>query len=55
MLVFKGAESNDPRTELVVELARAGDTAQASASWRRTDQKAPLDWQVQANVSLSAP
>lgn len=51
-LDFKGATSNHPATKLVVNLTKVGASYEASASWHRTDQGAPLDWTVTTKITL---
>lgn len=53
-LAFVGAKTNRPETSLVVELARVGETYEAAAEWKRTDQPPPLDWTVKAALTLTA-
>lgn len=48
-----GAKSNRPATSLVVDLAQAGAAYTATATWKRTDQTAPLAWSVTAKATLT--
>jgi hypothetical protein len=50
---FAGAKSNRPETALVVDLVPSGSGYEATATWKRTDQTAPLAWAVTAKVSLA--
>jgi hypothetical protein len=48
-----GAKTNRPQTALVVDLVESSAGYQATATWKRTDQQAPLAWSVTAKVSLA--
>lgn len=52
-LSFAGAATNQPKTDLVVDLAATAGGYQASLTWTRTDQKAPLAWTVTADLALA--
>jgi hypothetical protein len=52
-LTFKGAATNNPGVNLVVDLLTAGAGFQARMAFHRFDQPAPLDWSVVATVSMS--
>jgi hypothetical protein len=52
-LTFLGAATNDPATDLQVDLATAGAGYDASATWKRTDQSGTLAWTVKATISLA--
>jgi hypothetical protein len=54
-LTFKGAGTNNPGVNLVVDLSSAGAGFQARMAFHRVDQPAPLDWSVVATLSMSAP
>lgn len=51
-LAFKGASTNHPATELLIDLTKAGGSYEAAARWRRTDQVAPLVWVVSTKITL---
>jgi hypothetical protein len=48
-----GATTNEPATALVLDLVQSGAGYEATATWKRTDIQAPLDWSVSATVSLA--
>ena len=49
-----GAKTNRPETALVIDLVpSASGGYDATATWKRTDQKAPLAWSVTAKVKLA--
>lgn len=52
-ITLVGATSNRPDTSLVLDLVTKGDGFDAAATWKRLDQKAPLDWVVNATVPLA--
>lgn len=51
---FAGDAKNRPKTSLVATLVSAGDGYDATFTWKRTDQKAPLLWTVKGKVPLKA-
>lgn len=48
-----GAKTNRPATSLVIDLVETGTGFEATATWTRTDQKAPLAWSVTAKTNLA--
>lgn len=50
---FVGAKANRPQTSLVVDLVPSANGYQATATWKRTDQTAPLAWSVTAKMTLA--
>jgi hypothetical protein len=52
-LEFNGAGTNEPKTDLIVDLAVKDAGYTATAKWHRTDQGAPLAWTVNATVPLA--
>lgn len=48
-----GSKTNRPATSLVVDLVQSGAGYEATATWTRTDQTAPLVWTVTAKTSLA--
>jgi hypothetical protein len=48
-----GAKQNSPATSLVADVVANGAAYEASFTWKRTDQKAPLAWTVTAKVTVS--
>ena len=50
---FAGAKANRPQTALVVDLVPSANGYQATATWKRTDQTAPLAWSVTAKMALA--
>ena len=50
---FVGAKANRPQTSLVVDLVPSANGYAATATWKRTDQTAPLAWSVTAKMTLA--
>jgi hypothetical protein len=48
-----GSKTNRPETALVVDLVETAAGYDATATWKRTDQKAPLAWSVTARAKLA--
>lgn len=53
MVVFNGVATNDPKASLTMTVTPSGGALGAMTRWTRTDQPAPLDWSVTANLSLA--
>ncbi len=53
MVVLNGVATNDPKASLTMTVTPAGGALSAVSRWTRTDQPAPLDWSVTANLSLT--
>lgn len=51
-IAFSGAATNHPATKLLIDLKKVGGAYEASVSWHRTDQSAPLDWTVTTKITL---
>lgn len=53
MVVMNGAATNDPKASLTMTVIPAAGALSAASRWTRTDQPAPLDWSVTANLNLT--
>lgn len=53
-LEFTGAAENQPKTTLTLDLvSKIGGGYDATARWKRIDQKAPLDWLITSRMVLA--
>lgn len=53
MVVLNGVATNDPKASLTMTVTPSGGALSAVSRWTRTDQPAPLDWSVTANLNLA--
>lgn len=50
---LSGATTNSPKTRAVVVLDRTVNDSRATVTWKRIDVSAPLDWEVEATITLA--
>jgi hypothetical protein len=53
-LAFSSAPANHPQAKLIINLKKTGNSYVAEATWHRTDEPPPLDWQITTTIALGA-